>query len=211
VGFKAPPSRRCILLHLPHPSCRACRMDCLAFHCKQQVGHVSAQQHGLQDVLSAYTGVMMHHLPLLLNATATCAAARSSSCTVLVSMSGRPTAHSGCVVQCCGTNPTRAAVSQSCCVPWRMPVPACRNKAGQTPLHIAVAQSKRKVSSFLLAKGADINAKDKFGQTPLMVAFVSAGRRASAGEGWHGACRLLTMHAPCIHGCHWLCTLMLGW
>ncbi len=44
------------------------------------------------------------------------------------------------------------------------------NISGETPLHFAAMTGNALVADFLLANGADVNAKDNFGWTPLLEA-----------------------------------------
>lgn len=50
------------------------------------------------------------------------------------------------------------------------------DRNGMTALHGAAAQCKTEVIKFLLAQGADINARDKKGETPLMHAAGNGGQ-----------------------------------
>ena len=40
-------------------------------------------------------------------------------------------------------------------------------KYSQTPLHGAARYDRTEIAELLIAKGADVNAKDKYGDTPL--------------------------------------------
>ena len=42
-----------------------------------------------------------------------------------------------------------------------------KNKVGQTPLHLAVANDHKEIIELLIAKDADLNAKDVWEGTPL--------------------------------------------
>lgn len=48
--------------------------------------------------------------------------------------------------------------------------PLTRNQFGNTALHAAIAGRNRDLVEFLLAKGADVRARDSWGSTPLSVA-----------------------------------------
>ena len=45
-----------------------------------------------------------------------------------------------------------------------------KDKAGDTPLHLAAYSNAKEAAELLLAKGADVNAKEKNGTTPLALA-----------------------------------------
>ena len=42
-----------------------------------------------------------------------------------------------------------------------------RIESGSTPLHFATFKGHKEIAELLIAKGADLNAKDKKGRTPL--------------------------------------------
>jgi len=42
-----------------------------------------------------------------------------------------------------------------------------KTKTGWTPLHNAATQDDKEIAELLIAKGADVNAKDDDGETPL--------------------------------------------
>lgn len=41
------------------------------------------------------------------------------------------------------------------------------DRAGSTPLHVAVRSGRKDIAEYLLAHGADVNARDKCGRTPI--------------------------------------------
>lgn len=45
-----------------------------------------------------------------------------------------------------------------------------RNTVGETPLHAAIVNACFDIAELLIAKGADVNAKDEYGETPLYIA-----------------------------------------
>jgi len=62
---------------------------------------------------------------------------------------------------------TIAAVVLVGCATTQQSAPPAEANIGVTPLHRAASKVHKEMAELLIAKGADVNAKDKNGRTPL--------------------------------------------